>query len=482
MEGTVLRVFWSEFTSLVFSSALSRRLPMTTCQFTRVLPAFVFALMASALSSGAHAALVDPNVFYAAQWIGVAGKSRLLSEEVRFIAVDVGATPSPNTPVPGVTTSIVATHPGYAAPLDIPFYGPGSGNGGLPDEFIGFVDDSALSDPTKQGPWTVTVTTSDGMDSRSVSVQTTSIDPSSLIPTVVDVAIVGNGLTPTVRWALPSDASVTSFAVNVLRITNEDPFSVQLVYRQADIPSDVRDVSIPLDFGALAISEDERALIDGSKYEIRIDARNFDGPVLKAASFAHFEFRASTADLGAVFLPTVTTGPDGNLVFNFDVEVFEGETIFIDPEVAIGYDYAIGDGDPGFASVLLPDVGDGLYDLVLFDAMGQEVDTGYDLSAGVLFDFRSPEFIGQLALQGLMVDPAAGLSRFGVRGIEASAQLDPNDVQAFVTGLRFVANGRFTGTQTPVSIQFNVPAPAVAAPFILAFLMCSRRFRRSRHA
>lgn len=451
-------------------------------QTLRSVSAVAFALVASVLPSGANAAPVEPNVLFAAQWIGVSGKSRLRSEEIRFIAVDVGATPSPNAPVPGVTTSIVATHPGYAAPLDIPFYGPGSGNGGGLNEFIGFVDDSALSDPTKQGPWTVTVTTSDGTDSRSVMVETSSLVPSSLVPTVVDVAIVGNGLTPTVRWDVPGDAMVTSFAVNLLRITNDDPFSVQLVYSQVGIASDVRELSIPADFGAFAISEDERALIEGAKYALRIDARNFDGPFVRAISFAQFEFRASTADLGTVFLPTVTTGPDGNPVFNFDVEVFEGETIFIDPEVAIGYDYAIGDGDPGFASVLLPDVGDGLYDLVLFDAMGQEIDTGYDLSAGVLFDFRSPDFIGRLALQGLMVDPAAGLSRFGVRGIEASAQLDPSDVQAFVTGLRFVSNGRFTGTQTPVSIQFNVPAPAVAAPFILAFLMGSRRLRRRGHA
>jgi hypothetical protein len=40
------------------------------------------------------------------------------------------------------------------------------------------------------------------------------------------------------------------------------------------------------------------------------------------------------------------------------------QTIFIDPFVAIGYDYAIGAGDPNFASVRLPNVGDGNFDLI----------------------------------------------------------------------------------------------------------------------
>ena len=39
---------------------------------------------------------------------------------------------------------------------------------------------------------------------------------------------------------------------------------------------------------------------------------------------------------------------------------------FIDPAVAIGYDYAIGAGDPDFASVLLPSVGDNHYTLHYF--------------------------------------------------------------------------------------------------------------------
>ena len=44
-----------------------------------------------------------------------------------------------------------------------------------------------------------------------------------------------------------------------------------------------------------------------------------------------------------------------------------------------------------------------------------------------------------------------------VNGIEASANLDPNNATAFVTGLTFAAKGQFTGTMIPVAVP--VPDP-----------------------
>ena len=49
-----------------------------------------------------------------------------------------------------------------------------------------------------------------------------------------------------------------------------------------------------------------------------------------------------------------------------DVTVEAGKRIALDPIAAIGYDYQIGAGDPLFASVELPDIGDGLFALYLF--------------------------------------------------------------------------------------------------------------------
>ena len=98
--------------------------------------------------------------------------------------------------------------------------------------------------------------------------------------------------------------------------------------------------------------------------------------------------------------------------------------------MAIGFDYATGPGDPNFKSVLLPEAGDNVFDLYLWN--GSEY--RYHVSVGSGFNYTFP----------------TGVDRFRVLGIEASAGLDPNNVTAFITGLTFVSSGQFTGTMTPI--------------------------------
>jgi len=93
--------------------------------------------------------------------------------------------------------------------------------------------------------------------------------------------------------------------------------------------------------------------------------------------------------------------------------------VFIDPVVAVGYDYILNSG-PNFRTVLLPNIGDGLFDLFLFNGTNWVFNS--ILSQGTAFDF------------GL-----TGVDRFRILGIEPGAGLDPNDPQAFVTGLTFVS-------------------------------------------
>ena len=50
-------------------------------------------------------------------------------------------------------------------------------------------------------------------------------------------------------------------------------------------------------------------------------------------------------------MPVGTTVEGG---FKFDVAVVGGQPVFIDPAVAVGYDYAVGAGDPLFVAVRLP--------------------------------------------------------------------------------------------------------------------------------
>ena len=175
-------------------------------------------------------------------------------------------------------------------------------------------------------------------------------------------------------------------------------------------------------------------------------------------------------ELGNVFgfmaapseLPTGTTVDGG---YTFDVAVVPDTPIFIDPFVAIGYDYTTGDGDPNFASVSLPiGIGDSLYKLIVGELE-------FDLAGGVVFDFIANGFAG-------------GVSKFGVRGIETSAALNPDDPAAFVTQLTFAGRGRFTGSMTPISVfvpDATVPEPsalALAGLGLLALVPALRRRRR----
>jgi hypothetical protein len=66
--------------------------------------------------------------------------------------------------------------------------------------------------------------------------------------------------------------------------------------------------------------------------------------------------------------------------------------------------------------------------------------------------------------------PAGGVSDFAVTGIDPAADLDPANTSAFVTGLTFVANGSFTGTMTPLTVNIA----AAAEPASLTLLAAGR--------
>ncbi len=179
------------------------------------------------------------------------------------------------------------------------------------------------------------------------------------------------------------------------------------------------------------------------------------GPVMgnfniarRSSSFFDFTPLTGGAPL-QVLLPTVGPDPNPNDAFGapyqFRFSITDQQVRFIDPLIAIGYDYAIGAGDPNFASVIFPSVGDGLFDLTF----GSTTQT---LAAGMQFFF-----------------PAGGVSQFSVRGIETSAGLDPGNVTAFITGLTWVGLGEFTGTMTPL-VLFVLEVNGVPFPGSLVLL------------
>jgi hypothetical protein len=134
---------------------------------------------------------------------------------------------------------------------------------------------------------------------------------------------------------------------------------------------------------------------------------------------------------------------DDGWQFDFNIGDIENP-VYIDPLVAIGYDYFV-DVGPSFSSVLLPSVGDGLYDLWLWDdTLDSWMDSGIDLTGGSQYAFGT-----------------GGVGAFRILGIEPSVGLDPYDVTAFVTGLWFTDTGIVSMRQVPITYdtQTTIPAP-----------------------
>jgi hypothetical protein len=142
-------------------------------------------------------------------------------------------------------------------------------------------------------------------------------------------------------------------------------------------------------------------------------------------------------------LPPDVDPDDGSFDFSF-VVTQPATPVFIDPIIAVGYDYVVNSG-PNFASVILPDLafGDDLYNILLWDGFDYTIAAGV-ANAGIEFFFGP-----------------GGVDRFRVTGIEIDNMLDPADTLAFVTGVTFVAAGTVDMSQTPVTLDIpdDVPEP-----------------------
>lgn len=154
--------------------------------------------------------------------------------------------------------------------------------------------------------------------------------------------------------------------------------------------------------------------------------------------------------INTLFLPTASTTTNGLPTFIFDNEVFAEQVEYYDPLLTEGYDFALGLDDPYFNSVVLPPIGDEIFEILLKDSNGLLVSLG-EVRANEEFFFAD---VG-----------ASKVDFFRVLGIELDAAVDPFDPTAFVTGLSFVSDGRFTGSMTPIVVDTStavIPLPASA--------------------
>ena len=198
------------------------------------------------------------------------------------------------------------------------------------------------------------------------------------------------------------------------------------------------------------------ALRPNTLYTIRISVlqtrdgstTNLTSNNVSGLSEVYSSFKSLPTGTPPVNLPTVTR-VGNQVLYTFNLTVEGGVTYAIDPEVATGYIYQTGAGNPNFASVSLPNIGNpNPYSLYVWNGSSFVFDT--TLAANTLFDFA-----------------AGGVSEFEVLGIDTTLGLDPNNPTAFITDLTFEGAGNFTGTMTPITT--SIPEPSTWAMIGLGF-------------
>lgn len=308
--------------------------------------------------------------------------------------------------------------------------------------------------PALLGPWTLTFT--NGPDSAYTQVQM--LSGAQVAPFVNSITLSGTSANPTFSWTPPPATTVNGYRINIYdkSLVNFDPAngpfnsgqvaSINLLPNVTSHTVNTGDFTVP----GYGFTTNKNYSIEIGLIQTRDgSSTNLGNGNLQSISRVYADFTPNNGGGPPVNLPVVLV----NGAFQFNMAVQIGQTYFIDPAVATGYDYATGLGDPNFQSVLLPTgIGDGLYDIYGFDTLNNQLLLAHDWLGGDVFNFSS-----------------GGVNRFRVAGIEPSAGLDPSNTTAFVTGLTFVGSGNFTGTQTPIVLNVqSVPEPASLALFGLA--------------
>jgi hypothetical protein len=299
-------------------------------------------------------------------------------------------------------------------------------------------------DASMTGPWTLFL--ENGPDSLVLEIP--AVGDVRLPSRVTDVGLTvsGDKTTPTISWTnVDADPDAVRLQIYDLEQRSLAGLAAQ-VFSSPRFRNGETVFTIPpgvLDEGRLyAISIETRLERQSG---VSSTGQDLTGTTL-SVNRTWFNFATSDLPDGVeIKLPEVITTDRGTPVFVFDNNVTGGEVEFYDPIVTEGYDFAIGDTNPNFASFILPELGDNLFDLFLYDAGIDDFVFEEVVSGGVEYFFGP-----------------GGVDLFRILGIETDLALDPNDPTAFVTGLSFVESGRFTGTMTPITRDVPQPIPLPA--------------------
>jgi hypothetical protein len=367
----------------------------------------------------------------------------------------------------GLLTSVTVTHPSFGTltnPRTLGFVGLTSTSGGGRNEYSTAFNraDPAIApllDAWDATPFSITIINTDAPNGiTSVAVTAPDFDKNAMPAFVTDLSVTGGGLTPKLDWVVPPlGPTPSAVVIQVRRIDQENADRTRItaatLVHAKTLAANATTYTFGEPFSNSGIPGFPLGFEFGKRYELTVQLEvNMNG-VVKGKARTFFEYSPIDANTGnvAVFLPSV--GPSGE--FKFDIAVNATDTVVIDPDVAVGYIYSVGQGDPNFRSVSLPAVGDNQYVIDVFDPGLGAYRPGLAAVAGQTYNFVTLGY-------------PDGVSKFRVKGIEASAALDARNTTAFLTTVGFMSAGRFTGTMTPVTsyVTSDFLPPVNVAPSV----------------
>lgn len=294
------------------------------------------------------------------------------------------------------------------------------------------------------GAWHLSV--SNPSYTNTVQVNTLPIDPTIGVPPfITGITISGTSnatTTPTLSWNAPAFNPPNGYNQNTKIFIIDLDHNRQTIFRQ-DLTSNQTTFTIPS--SANLNPNGHYGVVIRDDYRVPSTHATTGA---SSQSFFDFHPQAVSQFSGPVQVPVSSVNSVGQTVYSFNIDVSHGQSVNLDPAAALGYIFSVGDGNPNFATVKLPDLGmSHPYGLYLWSGSGYTF--AQDLFANTLFTFAP-----------------GGVSKFEILGIDPSLGLDPNNSTAFVTQVTFTADGQFTGSMTAIT---SVPEPSTWAMLILGF-------------